>query len=256
MAAPPPPTQQPRPERAIQRARGLESDLRAFDRSTEAEYLDRLAGDADLILRLQLTRFDRSSDDWRAVASALIGYGYDVFRSWFGTGKIHAMLKQKNVHGRQALAGYGLQPGEEHDLAADLMLDVVDRFREKLASGAWRPDGGASLKTFFVTFCLFNIPRVFKASTRDQSRSVVTAPESVPSATVAGGEARVEMRLIVEQELRKMPERTRRMFELQNNGLELKAIAAKLGTTEPTVRSVMSRARRSWPANLEFPWAS
>lgn len=250
----PPDPRSPASGRPVQR--GLSASLRRFEGTEEAAYLSRLAADEDLVLRLQLSGFDPDSDDWKTVSRALFGYGYDVFRSWIGTGRIHKELKAKGVDGRGWLAGHEFRPGDEHELAAELMLVAVESYRRTLAAGRWRRDGGATLKSFFVGHCLFKLPDVFKAWTRwdrrNESRPLDRLP--LPSTEMTH---RAEMRVIAEQELGSMPSSSRRMFELQQHrGLSLQQIADEMGLSEGQVRTAMSRARRVLRDGEEFPWAN
>jgi RNA polymerase sigma factor (sigma-70 family) len=245
----------PETRRPVQR--GLPASLRNFESTEQAAYLSRLAADEDLVLRLQLSGFDPMSEDWQTVARALFGYGYDVFRSWIGTGRIHLELKAKGVSGRNMLAGYLLQPGDEHELAAELMLVAVESYRRTLAAGRWRRDGGASLKSFFVGHCLFKLPDVFKAWTRWERRNEPRPLQRLPLGSSTEMAHRAEMRVLAEQELGSMPDRTRRMFELQQHeGLGLREIAETMDLTEGQVRTTMSRARRRLPDGEEFPWVN
>jgi RNA polymerase sigma factor (sigma-70 family) len=247
----------PRPPARRPVQRGLPASLRHFEESEQAAYLSRLAADESLVLRLQLSGFDPESDDWAAVAQALFGYGYDVFRSWIGTGRIHAELKAKGVGGRGLLAGYSLQPGDEHELAAELMLVAVESYRKTLAKGRWRRDGGASLKSFFVGHCLFQLPDVFKVWSRWGRRNEARPAESLPLRSSTEMAHRAEMRLVAEQELGSMPSASRRMFELQHHqGLSLRQIADEMGLSEGQIRTAMSRARRTLRDGEEFPWAN
>lgn len=248
------PQRSERRRRQIQR--GVGGAVSGSRESSEAaEHLERLLGDKSLIMRLQLYEFDPDSEDWKAFASALIGYGYDVFRSWFGTGKIHEKLKEKSVYGRQSVRTTQLRSGDEQDIATHLMLTAIEPFRKTLISGKWRHDGGASLASYFIGHCLFQVPKAFSGWRQLTSASDGTVdPDKIRGEGSDGGTGRVELRMIAEEHLVSLPHKVRPMFELQGQGLRLEEIATRLGTTEGAVRSAMSRHRKTCSPTEELPW--
>lgn len=72
------------------------------------EWLDRLDADREVVYFLQLSGFDESTDEWQIFASALIEYGYAVFRAWFATGEIVARLARRGVLGRAGCPAPGV----------------------------------------------------------------------------------------------------------------------------------------------------
>lgn len=237
------------PGSPIQRPTGLTARLARFEGRDAAAYLDRLTADGDLVLALQLNGFDPLSTEWARFAEALIGYGYDVFRAWIGTGEIHRQLKRAGVHGRGRLGGYLFTDGDELDLAADLMCHAVISFREReLLQGRWRADGGATLKTYFIRHCLYALPDVFdRWRAENGSRDEEALTEELPAGGGSSPTDRVEDRMIADELLAGMPERTRLMFEMRKDH-DLNSIAREFNVSIETVKSAFYRARRVRPA--------
>lgn len=124
------------------------------------EALDRMLGDRDLLLRLQLSGY--APRYWQPAAAEFARYGHDVLIGWLRTDKMFTKVYEKT--GRRPRP-----PDDPFDedavqtLATDTVVAALDAFLEKvLKPNAWRPDGGASLKTFFIGQCCFQFTNVYK----------------------------------------------------------------------------------------------
>jgi hypothetical protein len=167
-----------RPRRAEQPAEDLQlregggidlaPDLAEFESQQAADRLRRLAEDQELINSLQWISFDRTSEEWRKLAQALIEYGYSVFVGWAVAGVLYQRAHASDVQGLQHLPeGLRLRPNEAHGLAVTLLVERVESFRMKvLATHKWSSRGGASLKTYFVGWCLFGLPGAYRPAWR------------------------------------------------------------------------------------------
>ena len=243
---------------AIQRSRSARPgpNLRAFERERLAANLDRLAADRDLILHLQLSNFDETTEDWKTFARALTEYGYAVFRAWFATGEIKKHLAAKRVHGRHELPEpYRLgDEGAAHDLAADLVVDGVRSFRTKvLLEGTWDAKAGASIKTYFVGHLLFRVPETFRRwqqnngfdqiLTDDQR---VLEPDLRPGhSRPRGAEGRVDDAIVADQLLQHLSPSERRLFQLEAADLDTLEVADAVGGVSASkVKTDKMRARQ------------
>jgi hypothetical protein len=148
--------------------RGLDRRLVAFEGGAEANTIERLA-EADILLTLQLQGFDVNSPEWRTFAHALAEYGYAVFIAWGVTGTLRRMAARhaggRGVLGLERLPErIDLDEDQARGLAAELVTHSLESFRKTLASPkyTWRPDGGASIKTYFIGRCLMDLPDVFQ----------------------------------------------------------------------------------------------
>lgn len=230
--------------------------LDPFESSPSAVRLQRVA-ESEILLRLQLTGFDPNSDDWRELMHALIEYGWAVFTGWGISGTLRRQVAAHNgAKGAHLIPeGLRLDPDDAAGLATELMLHVIDLFRSKvLAKGRWSQDGGASLKTYFVGWCLMHLARVYVAWNKHErvdgrvpsfddptKRTLQTSAKAKDRTPAQAADTRLELEAVVA--LIDDPEVVR-MFELQAAGYELEAIAEVLGTTEGVVRTKMTRARK------------
>src|SRR5690349_18064281 len=75
----------------------LEDRLVDDDRHPDAEHLDRLLGDSDLLLRLQLSNY--SPAVWNPIAEEFARYGLAVISSWIRRGLIFGLVTQATGYG-------------------------------------------------------------------------------------------------------------------------------------------------------------
>jgi RNA polymerase sigma factor (sigma-70 family) len=155
----------------------LERSLEVFHGSPEARHLDRLAADLEVVNDLVADGF--TGKRWNIFESALIRYGFQVLKSWLITGVIFQKIVQK---------GFGLyatriprdrlpSPEEAEEIANDALVESIASFKnEVLRPGYWRPELGASLKTYFVGQCLMRIPKALARWSRNAGREVATDP--------------------------------------------------------------------------------
>jgi len=230
----------------------LGGDLKRFERLPAAVRVERVA-EREILMLLQLQGFDRSTPEWGVVAKALVEYGYSVFCAWLATGVARRMAA-RHAGGRGVIGlskipeGLRLDDDDAHALSLELMLVALERFRTQTLMNphrTWRPEGGASLKTYFIGRCLMELPDTYQRwahSEKDRLVLMADLPDdgliSVdPSVQVLAGAA-----------LDEMDPEVRVMFELQNRGYTLLEIAEMLTAsgfshTEGSVRTRMSRAR-------------
>jgi len=127
---------------------------------SEAEHLERLRADVEVVLNLQLSSFDDAA--WKPLADALTEYGFAVMRSWIATGQIFK-LAVRGV-GQVAPPPQGwMNQDEAESIAGEVVTLALAEFKnEVLAKGVWNPGRGASLTTFFVGQCKLQFPNVYR----------------------------------------------------------------------------------------------
>ncbi len=222
-----------------------------FEQSAEAQHLARLAADQDLVSTLQWCNFDPATPEWKQLAQALVEYGYSVFKGWLIKGSAYQRARERGVRGLHRMPeGLRLPPDEAHALAAQLMIVSVEAFRTRvLMRGKWHWKGGASLKTFFVGQCLFRLPGVYR---RWRQQEAVGVPIPLSENTRRDRIEReldpariVHERMAQESLLARIKDQVaREMFALRGMDLSYAAIAERLETTESSVRTRLSRARK------------
>jgi hypothetical protein len=241
----------------------LSAGLEEFENTEAARRLQRLV-EHEIVLELQLQKFDTSTPEWRVFASALAEYGYSVFKGWLISGVVHGMAARhaggRGVFGIEKIPeGLRLRPDDAHAVAAELVIRSIAAFRDKTLmnpnpSKRWRPDGGASIKTFFVGRCLMELPDLYQRWARQERRFARqgaryaawekegTASSHVDTEASASAAAHLER-------IRAMSDETTMvMFELQVAGYTYDEIAEMLSSvgvhvTTAQVRTRISRTR-------------
>lgn len=125
----------------------------------EADPVDRLAADSELITRLMFTEYD--GPEWHLFRTALARYGVAVLHKWILSGRIFVECARKGF-GRIALRRW-----QDRDEAVGLAGETVARalifFRDRvLVRGIWDPSRGASVRTYFVGACILTFPNVYQ----------------------------------------------------------------------------------------------
>jgi RNA polymerase sigma factor (sigma-70 family) len=126
---------------------------------------------------------------------------------------------------------------------------ALREFRERaLVRRLWSPDGGASLKTYFIGTCLFVFPNVFRAWQRGEDRwGRIDLDESTPdleSETHNDPADIVPLRVDVTEHLRSLDPRTAAVIVLTAERYTQQEIAEILGMTIRAVEGILNRHRR------------
>lgn len=148
-----------------------EDRLVAAEREPDDDRLDRMLGDTDLLLDLQLNAY--APTVWNPVAEEFARYGLAVFRSWIRQGLVFGIVtKATNFGFRDLPDGRITDPVEVEDLASMTVVYALVDFLEKvLKQNKWDPSRGASLKTYFIGQCKWQFPNVYKEWSRLQRRA-------------------------------------------------------------------------------------
>lgn len=237
--------------------------LNEFEDQESARKLQRLV-EQEIVLDLQLQGFDTSTPEWRVFANALAEYGYSVFMGWLISGVVYQMASQhgggRGVFGLEKIPeGLKLWPDDAHAVATDLVIHSIAAFRDKTlmnpnAEKRWRPDGGASIKTFFIGRCLMELPDIYQRWARQEKRfrkqgaRYAALPQGERSGPHIDPELAGSAAAMLEELRQDNDKETMAMFELQLAGFRYDEIAEMLASvgismTTAQVRSRMSRAR-------------
>lgn len=215
------------------------------------EQLDRMLGDQELLLRLQLSSY--APREWDPVAAEFARYGLGVLIPWIGSGRIFG-----KVFGR---TGYRLQPAPDgaldgdaaNELAVDTVMVSLRSFLESvLKKGGWDPARGASLKTFFIGKCLWEFPNVYRQWRRKAARwsGVLLDGDGRAVEGAAGATAPADAKFLREQAaadaLRLVSkDAARKAFVLQDMGYTHDEIALDLGLADAkAVENLLGYQRR------------
>jgi DNA-directed RNA polymerase specialized sigma24 family protein len=210
---------------------------------------ERRQADAELVARLARDGF--TGPDYVQFAETLARYGYGLITAWVRTQKIFSECAKKGIRGispPDPVANWSEDDAE--DLAQDTVARALVVFRKKaLVAGGWRPDGGASLRTYFVGTCLLVFPAVYRRRENERARRSATtaAVQAERLAEVPDPADDVVARQVVADRLNAVPDRRLRMvLGLAIAGYTHAEIAALLadGTTARGVEGMIYRYRK------------
>ena len=244
--------------------------LEKFEDEDTARRLQRLV-DQEIVLELQLQGFDTSTPEWRVFAVALAEYAYSVFMGWLVSGVVYRMAAQqgggRGVYGLEKIPeGLRLRRDDAHAVAADLVTQTITAFRAKTLMNPnpdkrWRPDGGASIKSFFIGRCLMELPDVYRRWARQEGRyreqgaNYAALNEDELPGQHTNTESAGTAAAMLDGLRNENDPTTMAMFELQAIGYSYEEIAEMLTSAgvpmnKTQVRSRMSRARVAARSNL------
>lgn len=147
----------------------------ADDELPEDDRLDRLLGDRDLLLRLQLSGYADAA--WQPVATEFARYGLGILRGWLYTGAIFGQVYAKTRNRLRPPDGPLCEDARE-TLATDTVIAALRVFRERiLKQNRWDPARGASLKTFFIGQCCFQFANAYRKWERAERRWNLSSSE-------------------------------------------------------------------------------
>ncbi|MEJ3742792.1 ECF-type sigma factor [Actinomycetes bacterium KLBMP 9797] len=234
----------------------VESTLNGFGLSgqTDTDDLARYAGDAALYKRL--AHAGHQGPEYELFLLELARYGLAVITAWLRSGVIFAKAASLGRPARRPL-GLAELAEDDHTAIADLAVTYGLRLfiKTTFKEAQWRPDGGASLKTFFIGACLLTFSNALKAWRPDRTlQEVPTEHVEVP----LNGHAvdpcdTVITRLSAVESLNDIQDEINRKIVLaKSQGLTHKEIADKIGggLTERAVEMRLSRIRQRAGKNL------
>ena len=226
--------------------------LVAAEREPDDDRLDRMLGDANLLLNLQLNAY--APKVWDPVAEEFARYGLAVFRSWIRQGLVFGIVTKATGFGFFELPeGRITDPVEVEDLASMTVVLALRDFLEKvLKQNKWDPQRGASLKTYFIGQCKWQFPNVYKEWFRLQRR---TPPEAsldflVDNNALAPAHDNVEASFDRDAEIKEAlsaveSSEAQAAFMYQVEGYSLAEIAAMTGLTDAkAVENLLGRWKR------------
>lgn len=241
-------------DRAEFRPRGpaplQQGDAAEVDDAPKADArLDRLLGDQELLLRLQLSGYAEA--EWEPVAQEFARYGLGVLQAWIGTGHIFGAVL--------AMTGYRLAPpldalndDDAYDLAADTVVTSLRAFLDVLKSKKWDPTRGASLKTYFIGQCMWQFPNIYKRWWRERAKwsAVVLDSDDTVLDMHAGAAPPPDQAVVAREEASEAlalvsKESARQAFVLQELGYSFDEIADELGLADAkAVENLVGYQRR------------
>ncbi|WP_158715079.1 RNA polymerase sigma factor [Kitasatospora phosalacinea] len=131
----------------------LEEELVRIGGGHLADRAARRAADAEVVRRLRQVGFKGPLYD--TFMEQQMRYGWSVLNHWCASGEVFARAR---AFGRPVPDDMIATPwlrDDRHEVAAETTIAAARLFRRHaLLKGAWAPEGGASLTSFFVGACL------------------------------------------------------------------------------------------------------
>lgn len=182
-----------------------------FDGTTQAadvdEYERRLRADHELIQDLQWDGY--AGRRWEIFAEALVAYGYQVMLAWIRRGEVFGKCAAHGLKGLTPRLESGISLQDARHLAQDSVAEAIVRFRDRvLKPRRWSPQGGASLKTFFVGQALIQFVPIYKTWVRTMIRESPSGlvPEEADQLTQRSTEEIAVARVEADRVLRFTPD--------------------------------------------------
>ena len=238
---------------------GILSAAAVADALRLQENLQRRAADQRLLD--ELAAHDFSGREYQRFQEELARYGISVLRAWMHSGYVFKLVSAR---------GLPLHPTEleleelqrdadvRQELAGMTVAVALPRFRDRaLVGGEWRPDGGASLATYFMGACLYVFPNEFrrrrvqreKWERQDGGDPAVTMNEidtASDPAVIATDSIHIRERLLAADP------RTRAILALTLDGYQQDEIVEMLGESSVrAVEGVLYRWRRQVKQRIE-----
>jgi DNA-directed RNA polymerase specialized sigma24 family protein len=201
-------------------------------------------------LEARVSEYGFDESYWPDLVDALAAYGLRVIGSWVATGEIFTVLGRRRIRYEMPAAGRQ-RPGRDDaaEIAGETVARGLVKLREILEEKRWDANGGARLRTFFVTQCLFQFPNVYRRWRHETAPFelfdgvelddlVDDSDEGDPAALV------VAQRQAVDR-LRSVPnDFLRAVLHLYADGFRVSEIAATLGVLPKQVENALGRYRR------------
>jgi RNA polymerase sigma factor (sigma-70 family) len=208
-----------------------------------AERAARLQADCQLYDALAAQGF--AGPAYAVFEDDLASYGHQVMTAWLATGYIFAVCRQAGL----GLKSMPIPAADREDLVQETVAAALVAFKRKgLQQGGWRPEGGASLKTYFTGALRGQFANIWRKWLRTQADSAGQLLEVVPAGAVspAPGPEDIAVR---RDEIRRglagiESDRTRAALVLAEDGYEHAEIAEILDVTARAVEAYLRRHRQ------------
>nr|WP_157554196.1 sigma factor-like helix-turn-helix DNA-binding protein [Herbidospora sakaeratensis] len=214
----------------------------------EADRVDRLAADLDLVNSLALRRFE--GPDYDLFAHELAKYGLAVISGWIRRGLIMARCRERGFGGLpEPPLGAFDDPDVVEELAGETVGKALYHFRQDvLLKGKWDPRRRASLRTYFIGQCLIRFSNVYRQWLKTEQRQHILADHDTLDAVERGFITGPEQRLVVQSEVERAIKaisnpRVRHAVLLHAMGMPHREIGEELGISDKAVERMIANER-------------
>lgn len=200
---------------------------------------DAREGDRLLVARLAKNNF--AGPEYDLVAARLVITGRRYCRSWIKNGKMP--VKCREVGRPVGALPLDIDRQEIEDLATDTAVEGADLFRRvALIGGRWRPDGGASLLTYYVGACIQVYPGIYRRWYRQHRKRIAIDPRELPPESEhPGAEDYIVLAAMLVKEL---DEASWVALTMRADGASYAEIATALGRSLKSVENLLRRGKQ------------
>lgn len=213
---------------------------------------ERLAADRELYELLKAARF--TGPRWEQLQDELWRYGWNVLRAWMQDGSVIERCRARHIFFPAPYTEVDeiMRRAEiREEIAATCVHRALTQFTELLATGYWKPDKGATFRTFFIGTCLFYFRDAYKHWAASYRRNVRLhlGPDALGEAagrrdTRLGPAELVLLRDTLDRILEGASLEARAVCnQLLTTGGTQEQIAQRLKTTQKSVERHLSRVR-------------
>lgn len=205
-------------------------------------------GDAAMVEQLRKAGFEGAEYDW--FETELVRYGWSVVDAWLKYGQIFAECAKINrpvsPTDRERNQLYA-DHAEREDLAATIVGFSIGSFREEaLVGGGWRPEGDASVKTYFVNHLVREFSNYFRAWRRQNKHWGSAQAETHPREPAQTDPLAIAVqKASVRAAFAKLKPREREVVTLHYDGYSNAEIAELTNAvSEKAIEGVLARWRK------------
>lgn len=209
--------------------------------AAEAERLERLLADRELVDRLMWERYEGPT--WDAFCRVLAEYGIAVLYAWIRNGKIFLECKRRGFGGLQQRRHLS-DADEAQSLAGETVAISLRFFRDEvLIPARWDPTRGATLRTYFVGACIRHFPNVYTRSDGGELfRSLLDDESALDEVIDVAPFSRPDRRVELMSGINAVPDATIREALLDEaQGYTQRETASRVGVTLWTVEGKMRK---------------
>jgi DNA-directed RNA polymerase specialized sigma24 family protein len=189
---------------------------------------------------------------WDRFAEVLAEYGVSIIGAWTLTHSIFGHCRRAGIRGCPYPPTYSRPwtKDEADEIALEVVATGIRQFRDAvLIPSRWSPSGRASLKTFFITQCLFAFPNVYRRWLRETKPLPLILHDVLPDVVDLSRNGDPAHQALIRSEFEEVVANTknpthRMMLGLRAIGFTNAEIAEIIETTEKAVECALYRHRR------------
>jgi DNA-directed RNA polymerase specialized sigma24 family protein len=200
---------------------------------------------ADIELRDRLQAVGCAGPVWDLVAAEFARYGWSVMSAWLSSRLIAGKCREK---GRPVDLPDNWSAADREDLVATAVAHGLETFRKALVADRWKPEKGASLRTYFLGGCVLAFPNALRQWAKDRRRyhegTTAWAREQATRSSVVEPVDMVDALDALKSLIRDESDRDQAILFLCFHNYLPKEIAEILGMSHGAVNTALYRMRR------------